>query len=69
MGKKIREKGRGELYKKRRKCILESTIEFPDPELVTLKTPHGSNPKFLKKCTKNVIKMRGEKKLVFTTNS
>ena len=40
----------GGLYKERRKCILMSRIEFPDPKLV--KTPHMDITKFLKKCPK-----------------
>ena len=33
--------------------VIESRIEFPDPMLITLDTPHGSNTKFLKKCGEN----------------
>ena len=40
---------RGEWYKDREKCIKESRIQFPDPMLMTLDTPHGPITKFLKK--------------------
>ena len=43
----------GEWYKERGKWIIESRIEFPDPILMTLDTPHGPIAKFLKKCPKN----------------
>ena len=43
-------KGRRKWYKYRVKCILESRIEFPDPNLLTCDTPHEPNTKFLKKC-------------------
>ena len=55
-------KGR-EWYKERGKWIIESRIEFPDPILMTLDTPHGPITKFLKKCPKNAGKMRG--KIIF----
>ena len=42
---KMRERGR-KWYKEREKWIIESRIEFPDPMLMTLDTPHGSNAKF-----------------------
>jgi len=52
----MRERGR-KWYKERGKWIIESRIEFPDPMLMTLDTPHGPNAKFLKKmsgkCGKN----------------
>ena len=35
-------------------------IEFTFPKLVSLDTPHEPITKFLKKCPKNVGKMRGE---------
>ena len=54
---------RGEWYKDLGKCIKKSRIEFPDPMLMTLDTPHGPITKFLKKCPKNAGKMRG--KIVF----
>ena len=44
---------RGKWYKERGKCIIKSGIEFPDPMLMTLDTPHGPNTKFFKKCLKN----------------
>ena len=53
----------GEWYKDRGKCIKKSRIEFPDPMLMTLDTPHGPITKFLKKCHKNAGKMRG--KIIF----
>ena len=46
---------RGEWYNYRVKCIKEFRIEFPDPMLMTLDTPHGPITKFLKKCGKNVF--------------
>ena len=51
----MREKA-GKWYKERKKCIIKSRIEFPDPMLMTLDTPHGPNTKFLKKCLKNAGK-------------
>ena len=60
---KMRERGR-KWYKERGKWILESRIEFPDPMLMTLDTPHGPITKFLKKCPKNAGKMRG--KIIFS---
>ena len=48
----------GGWYKDWGKCIKESRIKFPDPMLMTLDTPHGRITKFLKKCPKNVGKMR-----------
>ena len=45
----------GKWYKERGKWILESRIEFSDPMLMTLDTPHGPNAKILKK---NDRKMR-----------
>ena len=33
----------GKWYKDRGKWIIESRIEFPDPMLMTLDTPHGPN--------------------------
>ena len=56
----MRERG-GKSYKERGKC--DSRIEFPDPILMTLDTPHGPNTKFLKKCLKNAGNIRG--KLIF----
>ena len=41
----------GEWYKEMGKWIIESRIEFPDPMLMTLDTPHGPNAMFLKKMT------------------
>jgi len=61
---KMRER-QGEWYKDRGKCIKKLRIEFPDPMLMTLDTPHGPITKLLKKCNKNVGKMRG--KIVFPT--
>ena len=46
----MRERGR-KWYKERGKWIIESRIEFPDPMLMTLDTPHVPNAKFLKKMT------------------
>ena len=48
---------RGKWYKERGKCIIKSGIEFPDPMLMTLDTPHGPNTKFFKKCLKNAGKI------------
>jgi len=42
---KMRERG-GKWYKERGKWIIQSRIEFPDPMLMTLDTPHGPNAKF-----------------------
>ena len=55
----MRERGR-KWNKERGKWIIESRIEFPDPMLMTLDTPHGPNAKFLKKCPKN------EGKIIFS---
>ena len=50
---KMRERVR-KWYKERGKCIIESRIEFPDPILMILDTPHGPITKFLRqKCGKN----------------
>ena len=49
----MRERG-GKSYKERGKC--DSRIEFPDPILMTLDTPHGPNIVFEKmseKCGEN----------------
>jgi len=54
---------RGKWYKERGKWIIKSRIGFPDLILMTLDTPHGPFPKFLKKCPKNAGKMRG--KIIF----
>ena len=43
---KMRERGR-KWYKERGKWIIESRIEFRDPMLMTLDTPHCPNAKFL----------------------
>ena len=59
---KMRER-EGEWYKDRGKCIKKSRIECPDPIQMTLETPHRPITKFLKKCHKNVGKMRG--KIIF----
>ena len=59
----MREKA-GKWYKERKKCIIKSRIEFPDPMLMTLDTPHGPNTKFLKKCLKNAGKIKG--KVIFS---
>ena len=48
----MRERGR-KWYKERGKYNIESRIEFPDPMLMTLDTPHSPNEKFLKKCPEN----------------
>ena len=55
----MRERGR-KWYKERGKWIVQSRIEFPDPMLMTLDTPHGPITKFLKKCPKN------EGKIIFS---
>ena len=55
----MRERGR-KWYKERGKCIIESRIEFSDPMLIPLHTPHGPNTNFLKK---NVRKIKG--KIIF----
>ena len=60
---KMRERGR-KWYKERGKWIIESRIEFPDPMLMTLDTPHGTNTKFLKKCLKKEGKIKG--KIIFS---
>ena len=54
---------RGGRYKDRGKCIKESRIEFPDPMLMLLDTPHEPITEFLKKCPKNAGKMKG--KIIF----
>ena len=56
----MRERG-GKWYKERGKWIIESRIEFPDPILMTLDTPHGPNTKFLKKMTGKCRKNQGKK--------
>ena len=56
---KMRERGR-KWYKERGKWIIESRIEFPDPMLMTLDTPHGPNAKFLKKMTGKCGKNQGK---------
>ena len=53
----MRERG-GKSYKERGKC--DSRIEFPDPILMTLDTPHGPNAKFLKKMTGKYGKNQGK---------
>ena len=60
----MRERGR-KWYKERGKWIIESRIEFPDPMLMTLDTPHGPNAKFLKKWPENAGKIKG--KIIFPT--
>ena len=55
----MRERGR-KWYKEREKWIIESRIEFPDPMLMTLDTPHGHNAKFLKKMTRKCGKNQGK---------
>ena len=55
--------GGGGMYKDRGKCIKESRIEFPDPMLMILDTPHEPITEFLKKCPKNAGKMKG--KIIF----
>ena len=57
--RKMRERGR-KWYTERGKWILESRIEFYDPMLMTLNTPHGPNAKFLKKMTGKCRKNEGE---------
>ena len=57
---KMRERGRT-WYKERGKWIIESRIEFPDPMLMTLDTPHGPNAKFLKKNDQKMRKKSREK--------
>ena len=51
-------------YKERGKLIIQSRIEFPDPMLMTLHTPHGPNAKFLKKIT-GKMREKSREKLVF----
>ena len=43
---KMRERGWGKWYNDRGKCTIESRIEFPDPMLMTLGSPHRPNTKF-----------------------
>ena len=54
----------GEWCKERRKCNIESKIEFTVTKLVTFHTPHGPNTKFLKKCLKNSGKIKGKLKIL-----
>ena len=56
---KMRERGR-KWYKERGKWIIESRIEFPDPMLMTLDTPHCPNAKLLKKMTGKCGKNKGK---------
>ena len=44
-------------------------IQFPDPMLMTLDTPHGTYTKFLKKCLKKEGKIKGKNKgkIIFST--
>ena len=59
-------KGECPHYKEKGKWIIESRIEFPDPMLMTLDTPHCPNAKLLKKkWPENAGKIKG--KIIFPT--
>ena len=60
---KMRERGR-KWYKERGKWIIESRIEFPDPMLLTLDTPHCPIAKYLKRMT-GKVREKSREKLVF----